>query len=149
LFDGELAGPRVVDLCADDVGGQQVGRELDALEGELQAVSQRADGERFGEAGDALEQDVAASEQADEEPVDHDALADDDTGDFAVKRLQQGPHFAHLAVEFVGGHVNLTRTTCFFPERTISPSVTGKLAVASVTLTRSGPVLTLPPSTRR
>jgi len=59
-FDGELAAARVVDLGADRVGGQQSGGELDAAEGEAQALGVGAHGQVLGQAGDALDEVVAA-----------------------------------------------------------------------------------------
>ena len=52
------------DVRADDVGGHQVGRELDARELQVQDVGQRVDEARLADAGDALEQHVAARQQA-------------------------------------------------------------------------------------
>ena len=73
LLDGEFAGARVVDLRADHVGRQQIGRELDAAEGEPQGAGEGADGERLGQAGHAFEEHVPAGEQADEQPVERAA----------------------------------------------------------------------------
>ena len=67
----------VVDDGADEVGRQQVGRELDARELRVDGVAERADGERLGQARHALEQHVAAGEQADQQALDHVRLADD------------------------------------------------------------------------
>ena len=55
---------RVVDQGADDVGGQQVGRELDSPEGSCTARRQGADGERLGQAGHALDEHVAVDNRA-------------------------------------------------------------------------------------
>jgi hypothetical protein len=54
------------DVGADQVRGHQIGRELDALEADFQARGQRAGEERFGQAGHAFEDDMAAGEQRDE-----------------------------------------------------------------------------------
>ena len=97
VADGELAGLLVVDHGADEVGGQQVGRELDALEAGADRVGERPDGERLGQAGHALEQDVAAAEQADEDPLDHLALADDDLADLGGEQLDEGALLAGRA----------------------------------------------------
>jgi hypothetical protein len=77
---------------ADDVGRHQVGGELDAAEGEVEALGQRADEERLGKARHALEQTVATAEQADQQLLDHLALADDhprQLGEDAIVRLVQ------------------------------------------------------------
>ena len=82
-----VAGARAVDAGADEVGRHQVGRELDALEGAAEDVGERLDGQRLGQAGDALEQDVAAGQEADEDPLEHLVLADDDAADLEQDRL--------------------------------------------------------------
>ena len=70
------------DVGADDVGGHQVGRELDARERQVQHVGERVDEARLADAGNALEQHVAAREQAGDREV-HDLLvADDPAPDF-------------------------------------------------------------------
>jgi hypothetical protein len=65
---------------ADDVGGHEVGRELDAREGEVERLGQRLHEQRLAEAGHALEQDVAAGQQRRHHALDdlrlaHEALA--------------------------------------------------------------------------
>ena len=65
----------VVNHGAHQVGGQQVGRELHALEVQVQHLGQRGDGERFGQARHAFEQDVPAREQADEQAAEQLLLA--------------------------------------------------------------------------
>jgi hypothetical protein len=63
-----LSGPE--DLRAGDVGRQEVGRELDAAEGEPARPRERADQQRLPHAGRALEEPMASGQQA------RDALAD-------------------------------------------------------------------------
>ena len=70
-------GASSIDVRADDVGGHQVGRELDAVEAAAEHVGQRADQQRLAQAGHAFEQDVAAGEQRGEQPLDDRVLADD------------------------------------------------------------------------
>jgi hypothetical protein len=52
----ELAGLLVVDARADEVGGHQVGRELDALEAAADRSRERLDRQRLGEAGNAFDE---------------------------------------------------------------------------------------------
>ncbi len=78
-----VAGP--VDARADEVGRHQVGRELDALEGAAEHARGRADRERLRKTGHALDQEVAAREQAHEHALEHDVLP----GDHAL-HLEQG-----------------------------------------------------------
>ena len=85
----ELLRLLVEDERADEVGGQQVGRELDAREGRVEPARERLDRERLGEAGHALDQQVAVGEEADHQPLDERVLADD--------------HLAHLGQEGADG----------------------------------------------
>ena len=81
----ERAGVRAVDARADEVGRHEVGRELDALERAAEHARGGADRERLGQAGDALDQQVPAREQADEHALEHLILP----GDHAL-HLEQG-----------------------------------------------------------
>ena len=65
------------DLGAGDVGRHQVGRELNAAEVERQALGQRRDHQRLGQARHAFQDAVAAAEQRDQQLLDHLVLADD------------------------------------------------------------------------
>ena len=71
---------------AGDVGGHQVGRELDACRLEVEAGGERAGERRLAEPGDALEQRVPAGDQADQHAADGLALADDRGRDLALDR---------------------------------------------------------------
>src|SRR5262249_20297522 len=106
LLDGEFAGAGVIDLRADDVGGQQVGRELDALERQAERLCQGADSERLGQPGNAFEEEVAAREQPDEQSIKEQPLADEDAGHLGVERLQAstGVFDAAILLGEVGGH---------------------------------------------
>ncbi len=75
--DVEGAGRRAVDLRAGQVGGEQVGGELDPAEGEVEGPRQGADGPGLGQAGDPLDQDVAPRQQRDDQPLQQWPLADD------------------------------------------------------------------------
>ena len=86
----ERAVGRAVDARPDEVGGHQVRGELDALEAAAQDVGEGLDGQRLGQAGDALEQDVAAGQEADEDALEHLVLADDDPSDLEQDGLGHG-----------------------------------------------------------
>jgi hypothetical protein len=60
------------------VRGHQVGRELDALETNIQDPRQRADHQRLGQPGNPFQQTVAAGEDGGEDLLDDVLLADDD-----------------------------------------------------------------------
>ena len=74
-------GRLVHHLRADDVGGHQVGRELDAPRGQPEDGAERLDQLGLGQAGDADQQAVAAGQNGDERAVDHRLLAVDDLAD--------------------------------------------------------------------
>src|SRR5581483_3228356 len=77
---------RLVDPGADEVGGDQVGGELHLDKVTAHRAGQRLGGQRLGQAGRPLQQAVAPGQQADEQPLGHPVLADDDLLDF-----EQGP----------------------------------------------------------
>ena len=62
----------------DDVGRHQVRRELDAAEAEVERLGEGADQHRLAEARHALQQRVAAGEQADQRLPHELVLADDE-----------------------------------------------------------------------
>ena len=95
----ELLRRGVVDGGPDDVRGQKVGRELDALELGVQRIGHGLDRQRLGQAGHALEQHVAAGEQADEDALDHVALPDDDLLHLAEQPLGEGRLLLHQLVD--------------------------------------------------
>ena len=95
FLDREFTGSRIIDLGADDVGREQVGRELDAVKTELQPLGQRAHRQGLGQAGHALEQDVPAGQEPYQQPVDHGPLADDDLLQLAVEPVQAGSEVLH------------------------------------------------------
>jgi hypothetical protein len=66
----ELTGLLVVHPGPDEVGGDEVRRELDPLELAADRGREGLDRHCLGQAGDALDQDVAASQQRDDEPLE-------------------------------------------------------------------------------
>ena len=92
------AGVGSVHARADEVGGDQVGGELDPAVGTAEYRREGLDGECLGQSGDSFEQDVAAGEQADQQPLEHRVLPDDHAFDL-VKRLSQ--RCACLAAQLV------------------------------------------------
>ncbi len=85
----ELAGLLVVDPRPDEVGGNEVGRELDPLELATDRLGQCLDGHRLGQARDALDQDVPAREQRDDQALQEVVLADDDLLDLVEQPLHR------------------------------------------------------------
>ena len=86
-----VVGALLEDLRAEDVGGHQVGRELDAAGGEPEHRAHRVDELGLGEAGHADEQPVAAGEHRGQRPLHHRLLAEDHVGDSAARA---SPSFA-------------------------------------------------------
>ena len=91
----------VVDAGADEVGGHEVGRELDALELAADRAGERLDRHRLGETGHALHQHVPAREQRDDQPFEQVVLPDDDLLDL-VEHLLHGLVGAGCVVHRVG-----------------------------------------------
>ena len=99
LLDAEGRGLRVVDAGAEDVGGQQVRRELHALELRRDRLRQRRRRQRLGHARHAFEQQVAAAGSARafdtangiaakrrrQHPPDQRVLSDDDLADLVLE----------------------------------------------------------------
>ena len=85
-----LAG--LVDARPDEVGRDEVGRELHPLEAAAQHLGDGLDRQRLREAGNALDQQVPAREEADEDAFEHLVLP----GDHALD-LEEGA-LDHVAV---------------------------------------------------
>ncbi len=95
----------VEDRRAGDVGGHQVGRELDALERDVENLRDRADHERLGQAGHADEQAVPAGEDGGEDLLDDLGLADDDAAELVEHRSAVCGELSQVIREAVGsGH---------------------------------------------
>ena len=75
------------DFGTGDVRRHEIRRELNAVEVESQASSQRVDQQRLGETRHAFENAVAASEDGDEELLDNVVLADYDAPDLLTELL--------------------------------------------------------------
>ena len=65
-------------LVPIDVGGHQVGRELDARELQVQRLGQRPHQHGLAQARHAFQQRMAARDHADQHMVNHIILPDDD-----------------------------------------------------------------------
>ncbi|MCY1375815.1 hypothetical protein D9M69_632580 [compost metagenome] len=76
LLEHEAAGFRAVDFRTGDVGGQQVGGELDAVELRFDAFGKFFDGFGLGQARSTLDQHMAVGEQGDEQSLDEFFLAE-------------------------------------------------------------------------
>ncbi len=92
------------DVGAGDVGGHQVGGELDAVELEVEHLGQRRDQRGLRQPGHAHQQAVAAREEGDEQVVDELLLAVDPLSDLRHDGLAGLGDLLHAA-EVVGEHV--------------------------------------------
>jgi hypothetical protein len=75
---------------AHDVGGHQVGRELDARERRVDGLGERPHEHRLAEAGDTFEQRVSAAEEAHQHAFDDRLLPDDHRPDLFAQLAQVG-----------------------------------------------------------
>ncbi len=93
-LEAEMAVPGAVvlleQLGAQDVAGHQVRRELHATELQVQGLPQRAHQQRLAQTGHALQQAVAARQQADQQLFHHVLLADDRLADGGAEFAQLG-----------------------------------------------------------
>ena len=96
-FDIELLAALAVDPGADDVGGHQVGGELDAGEGAADDLCEGLHRKGLGHPRDALEQHVPLGKQTDQDAFDQLVLADDDPLDLEDRPFQ-GVHLAGQTV---------------------------------------------------
>jgi hypothetical protein len=84
------------DVGADDVGGHQVRRELDAREAQFKTLRERADQQCLSQSGRAFQQAVAAGEDAGQHAVDDVAVADHDLAHFVAEFLKRVAEFLSL-----------------------------------------------------
>ena len=75
-------------LGADDVGRQQVGRELNPLKLQMQRLGKRVDQGRFAQAGHAFQEHVAAAHHGQQHMLDDVVLADDELADFIADAVE-------------------------------------------------------------
>ena len=102
--DLELALLLVEDPRADDVGGHQVGGELDALELAADRLGERLHRHRLGEPGHALDEEVAAGQQGDDHALEQRVLADDHPLDLVEHLLERRSSVSCRAWLLVSGH---------------------------------------------
>ena len=77
-----------VDARADEVGRDEVGRELDAVERPAEHVGGRLHRQRLGEPRHALDQQMAARQQADQHALQHLILTGDHPPDLEQRLLE-------------------------------------------------------------
>ncbi len=84
------------EVRAEDVGGHEVGRELDAAERHVEHFAERANEERLAQARHAFEQHVAAAKQRDQRAFDDLGVTDDDFADFCAESVVSGAEAFYL-----------------------------------------------------
>ncbi len=98
-FFGEESGIFwIVNQRSDQVGGKQVGRELDALKTGFHRGGEGVDSEGFCQAGNPFEQDVSVGKDSDDESVDEIFLPHNDFCDFSFERGDECARFANVLV---------------------------------------------------
>ena len=85
---------RVVDERAGDVGRQQVGRELNAVKGGVEAARDGEDGERLTQSGDAFDEHVVARNEGRQQASEQSALADNHLAELLTNCVH--PYQIHL-----------------------------------------------------
>ena len=103
---GEAAGLRIINLRADDIGGQHVRRKLQARKFYVQARGQRFDRKGFGETGHTFEQHVAVGQQSDGEPFHKIGLPDNDLAEFVKKRMHKRARFLYRLIDCTNSGVH-------------------------------------------
>ena len=101
----ELVLAGAVHPRADEVRRDEVRGELDALEAPTDHLRDGLDGQRLRQAGDALDQEVSACQQADEDPLQHLVLSCDDALDLedgALDRIAVGAGVDGLQMGWIG-----------------------------------------------
>jgi hypothetical protein len=88
----ELARLEVEEVRADDVAGHEIGRELDALERELEARREALREQRLADAGRPFEKHVSFADERDQETVQVLVLPHHDSAD---SLSQDGGHLPH------------------------------------------------------
>ena len=89
-------------VAAGDVGGHQVGRELDAVERQVHQRGHLRDEQRLGQPGHALQNAVPAAEDADHQLLGDVGHPDDDAGELVAHSLVLGVDLLDDAGHLVG-----------------------------------------------
>ena len=89
------------DVGADQVGGHQVGRELDPGELHLQGVGEGPDQEGLAQPRHAFEEDVAARDEGRQGAFDDVLVADDHLGDLGSEGVEARPELIELLLQFL------------------------------------------------
>ena len=97
----ELLALLRVDERTDQVGRQQVGRELDAGEIGVDGLCERRNRQRLGKTRHAFQEDVAVRQQTDQQRVDQMGLTDDHLAHLGAQRVDEDRLPLDAFVEFL------------------------------------------------
>lgn len=128
-FGIEGAVIRAVDAGPYEVGRDEVRGELNALEAAAEDIGDRLDGERLGEPGYALDEEVTAGEEGDEDTLEHRLLTDDHSLDFEHRGLEGGAGIGNVSS---GGSLVLLQSGASFGKGGMTAQTCPKRAQAKV-----------------
>src|SRR5262249_46843010 len=104
----ERAIPRVVDHGSDDVCGEHVGCELQALKMQTDRGCESFERKRLRETGHTFEKDVAIAKQTNDQAINELFLTNDHASHLLAKRLHPLGVGAHSFVDGLDPSVRLT-----------------------------------------
>lgn len=104
LLHHEIAATWAVDHRAHQVGGQQVGRKLNALKGGVQSAGQTRNRGGLGQSRNAFDQNVSVGEKPKQQSVHKVVLADDDPMDLVLQQTERAALLGYFALD--GGDVS-------------------------------------------
>jgi len=100
-------------IGADQIGGHEVGRELDALEVERQGAGDGAHQHGLAEPGHAFEKDVTARDHGRDDVLDDLVLADDELLHLGLEQIEPGTKMGRALFDFVDGPYGFRGGECF------------------------------------
>ena len=89
-LEHELARRLVIHTGADQVAGEKIGRELNAMEGAVDAAGQRLGEQGLADAGHVLDEEVPFGEECDEGVANAIGVAEKDGGDVLLQPFEHG-----------------------------------------------------------
>ena len=111
LAGGECPFPRIIDQGADQVGRQQVRRELNAVELAMDRGRQRLDGRGLRQTRHSLEQNVPAGQERDHQPRKHQVLPDQDLANLGLDPFELVRVLEDLILDLLDVDAHVVRST--------------------------------------
>jgi hypothetical protein len=97
----------VINQCPDEVGGQEIRSELNALKSAVDGVGEAADRQRLRQSGHALEEHVAPAEQPHEQPVQHILLTDNNFPELGEESFDENRFLLNPLIDCLDGRFHL------------------------------------------